>query len=411
MDPIPNAGSFIRPSAHVIQGVSFLNALHSKYIESFHGSSTQEKIILGSSNGAIEVEAVNLDKIRGKFAKLERLREVSLENEFVAKTDPLGMIRSACPNIRGLNLSTSLLPNWLIVADIAVELPVLQSISLNRNRLQIPSNFGNMPTAFPNVTTLELNGTLTTWPELQFIISFMPKLIVVEMGHNKISQLTLAEGPTASESLINTLNLESNNISDWIELTRALGQYHHLERLILSSNNIEKITIPDEGLPLLYGLKYLSLSFNQLRLWEDVDTLSLWCPSLSSVSLNGNPVSDSKYILYFLRKYHSLTPVTDGQGDEARHTRAFTIARIPTLQTLDSTTITPKERTDSELFYLSWISQHFQFDGDPESVAYQNALIRQHPRWEELCKKHGTPDVAPRPVKRQDNLNSKLIGK
>jgi hypothetical protein len=98
---IPNAGSFIRPSASVIRGVSFLTALQSKYIESFHGSSTQEKITLGSSNGAIEVEAVNLDKIRSKFAKLERLREVSLENEFVAKADPPGMISSACPSTWG----------------------------------------------------------------------------------------------------------------------------------------------------------------------------------------------------------------------------------------------------------------------------------------------------------------------
>ncbi|KAL0577802.1 hypothetical protein V5O48_004169 [Marasmius crinis-equi] len=94
----PNAGSFIRQSVNVLCGVSFLEGLSSKYIEAFHGANTQEKVILGSSNGAIEVEAVNLDKIRGKFSDLGRLREVSLENELIARVDPPGMIRHTCPS-------------------------------------------------------------------------------------------------------------------------------------------------------------------------------------------------------------------------------------------------------------------------------------------------------------------------
>lgn len=93
-----NAGSFIRPSAQVIRGVSFLQALKAKYVEQFHGSASQEKVILGSSNGVIEVKAVNLDKIRSKFANLGRLREVSLENELVSRVDESGLIRETCPS-------------------------------------------------------------------------------------------------------------------------------------------------------------------------------------------------------------------------------------------------------------------------------------------------------------------------
>ncbi|KAG5735258.1 Tubulin-specific chaperone E, partial [Termitomyces sp. T112] len=75
---VPNSGSFIRPSPNVSYGRSFLEALTSKYIETPRGSASQEKVILGSSQGSILVEAVNLDKIRGKLADLGRLREVSL---------------------------------------------------------------------------------------------------------------------------------------------------------------------------------------------------------------------------------------------------------------------------------------------------------------------------------------------
>lgn len=68
-----------------------------------HGSDSMEKVTLGSSNGAIEVEAVGLDKIRGKFARLEQLREISVDYENVATADPTGRIRDTCPSTRLLD--------------------------------------------------------------------------------------------------------------------------------------------------------------------------------------------------------------------------------------------------------------------------------------------------------------------
>jgi len=93
---VPGAGSFIRFSQNIYFGNSFLEALKSKYIEPFHGIRSQEVIILGSSQGAVQVEAVNLDKVRNKLARLSSLREVSLEG--VAKVDPQGMIGTTCPS-------------------------------------------------------------------------------------------------------------------------------------------------------------------------------------------------------------------------------------------------------------------------------------------------------------------------
>jgi hypothetical protein len=95
---VPNTGSFIRPSASISYGTSFLRALEAKYVEVQHGTALQEKVILGSSKGAIEVEAVGLDKVRSKFANLHRLREVSLDNEDVAVCDASGEISKTCPS-------------------------------------------------------------------------------------------------------------------------------------------------------------------------------------------------------------------------------------------------------------------------------------------------------------------------
>lgn len=98
---VPGAGSFIRPTAPAISfGVSFLNALAAKYIESLHGSNSPERVILGSSNGAIQVEAVGLDKIRSNLSHLERLREVSLDGGDVATPDPPALIKATCPSER-----------------------------------------------------------------------------------------------------------------------------------------------------------------------------------------------------------------------------------------------------------------------------------------------------------------------
>jgi hypothetical protein len=95
---VPGAGSFIRPSVNVCYGKSFLEALKFKYIETLHGSESQEVVILGSSQGSIQVEAVNLDKIRDKLSKLSSLREVSLDDAGVARSDPQETIRDTCPS-------------------------------------------------------------------------------------------------------------------------------------------------------------------------------------------------------------------------------------------------------------------------------------------------------------------------
>lgn len=95
---MPNAGSFIRPSAPLSFGRSFLTALTMKYVETEHGSDTLEKVVLGSSKGTIEVEAVGLDKIRRNLGNLGRLREASLDYELVATGDAKGDILATCPS-------------------------------------------------------------------------------------------------------------------------------------------------------------------------------------------------------------------------------------------------------------------------------------------------------------------------
>ncbi|KIK58192.1 hypothetical protein GYMLUDRAFT_1006380 [Collybiopsis luxurians FD-317 M1] len=385
----PRAGSFIRPSPQVLRGVSFLQALKSKYVEEFYGTFSQEKVILGSSNGAIEVEAVNLDKIRGKFANLARLREVSLENELVATVDEPGSIRETCPNVRGLDLSRSLLPSWTAIAEIAAELPALQRLALNWNRFpEGPLGVSKMSSAFLNLTDLQLNGTFISWQALHQVTSFMPNLLSVELGHNGLCFLEPGNPNIGADSLISSINLEGNQCREWTRICQSMNLYKNLERLILTSNEIDRIPPPTHNdSPSLNALKHLSLNLNNLNSWNDLDALSLWCPSLISLTLSGNPLVES--------------------GNEVRYTRPFIIVRIPTLSILDSTAVSTKERIDSELLYLSYISQRFSNDESGSGLAQ---LTREHPRWEELSKKHGTTlSTSGNTGSHQDRLSRKLF--
>lgn len=99
----PGSGSFIRSTPSISYGRSFLQALISKYVDNPHGSGSsglKETVILGSSNGAIEVEAVGFDKVRSKLSNLVKLRQISLVSEDVAWSDPPGRIKETCPSKR-----------------------------------------------------------------------------------------------------------------------------------------------------------------------------------------------------------------------------------------------------------------------------------------------------------------------
>lgn len=109
-----------------------------------------------------------------------------------------------------------------------------------------------------------------------------------------------------------------------------------LERVILTSNKIGKIPPPLMGQTL--GVKHLSLSFNRLESWADVDALSAWCPALNTLTLNGNPLFDGVGKLYFL-VFTILNILED--PILGRNSRQLTIARIPTLVALDAAPVGP----------------------------------------------------------------------
>jgi hypothetical protein len=171
-----------------------------------------------------------------------------------------------------------------------------------------------------------------------------------------------------------------------------------LERLILSSNRIPAIPSIAESPTSSIGIKHLSLSFNDLRVWTDIDMLSQWCPTLETLGLRGNPLVEggdqrSTCFTSFINFLRSCRPADWAVRTTTRHRQdtftkslrrghsAFVLLRVYLFYQPCAFTafhqISSRERTDCELFYLSYITK-----GGPASNEERR---REHPRWDDLC--------------------------
>ncbi|EJD53136.1 RNI-like protein [Auricularia subglabra TFB-10046 SS5] len=366
---IPNAGSFIRETAALNRGRAFLEAFYDKYLdEPLLPAGGIEKVTLGSSNGVIEVEAVNLNKIRSKLSNFARLREVSLDGQAVAKAGRPEDLRDKFPSLRGLDLTRNLLPNWDEVIAIAASLPSLLSLSLNYNHLR-PLVEPLHVTAFARLQELWLNGTLVTWDQFALLSPSLPELREIQLGYNRLQSLITTRPIECTK--LEIVNVDANEFQSWLDLMSALQVIPKLSRFIATSNSIAQIPPPtDENAP-LRTVHHLALSENKLGAWADIDALSAWLPELKSLTL-----------------------------EHASYAAQFIITRIPTLEVLNGTEVSAHKRQDAELYYMSVVEK--QGYKSPE------ALLRDHPRWTELCAKHGPPGQT-KEAETATKLSGKLV--
>ena len=67
-----------------------------------------------------------------------------------------------------------------------------------------------------------------------------------------------------------------------------------------------------------------------------------------------------------------------------------TIARVATLTELNYSQITPPERQNAELYYLSQVSKQLAAATDD---ADEREILEANPRWKDLCEIHGEPTI------------------
>lgn len=108
----------------------------------------------------------------------------------------------------------------------------IHRLRVSNNRLQPPSDLKLGRDAFSRLTELQLNGTLMSWQAIMDVVALMPRLQRLESGYNRLQ--TLSSLPqNHPEPVITTLNLDSNQLSDWTETCQALVSFHKCTYIIL----------------------------------------------------------------------------------------------------------------------------------------------------------------------------------
>jgi hypothetical protein len=382
---VANAGSFIRPTSRLSFGSSFLQALKAKYIaDSTTLVEEEEAKQYGRRNLAdIRVEAPNMDNVIKRSAQLHKLREVGLggwkveadashpdsasyadvARAFDDTTDEtIGDIAKTCPNVRGLDLSRSLLPSWQEVSRIAAELPMLESLSLHFNRFaDVSPTTLPLPNAFSRLLDLRVDGTLISWDEIVLLSDAFPNLENLQMGSNNLRRLD--GGQTNRKnclSKLKVLNLEGNALSDWDDIWSSMEECPALERLILSSNKLSSISISTQSNH-PSQVKHISVWDNPISSWSDVDALDACVGGLGSLVMGGD--------LCVLTREKSMQDI-----------RLIAIARLSNLRTFNNAPVLATERREAELYYISLIEK--------ERLAEEEIRLL-HPRWSQLCQSHG----------------------
>ncbi|KAG4032483.1 hypothetical protein MFRU_007g03840 [Monilinia fructicola] len=390
----PTPGSFIRPTRKPDPEQSFVEAVFHKYASG--DAITPEKQIVISGKVA---EEVGFDKIAEQQARVHELKIVLVDGQRINRahsklrttqaSDTSAVdftVAEACPSIVELDLSRNLFGTLDEVEKICEQLKNLKTLRLNGNRLILDRSKilhdvvpGSVEEVFNKVKSLELDATLIDWNDLCVLMQRFISTISLTASSNSFQKLTT---PIANCSLA-SLTLEYNEFTLLTDL-EVLTQLTSLESLLLKGNKICATgTMTGTGAvktfaPLVFNqkLSYIDLSSNKINDWGFVDELVQIFPGMTSLRLSKNPLYPES---------NSLS--TMGSLNEES---MLTLARLGNLQKLNFSTITPQDRNNAELFYLSEIGREL---GGVDSTQ-ESAVLSRHKRYKELCDLHGPPVVA-----------------
>ncbi|KAH8910504.1 RNI-like protein [Coniochaeta sp. PMI_546] len=387
----PTSASFIRPTRPHDGKTDFLTALHEKYAAELE----PQKPIVFSTKVA---EEVGFDKISRKQAQLHELKIVILDGmRLVCAYDPARerdkSIRDVCPSITELGMSRNLFTKFSPVVEICSELDQVKALRLNGNRFTDISSedLSNASASFKGIRELALEETLLSWSEIVTLASHFPDLTTLLASTNQIAHLSPIPPSSPLLSTLTSLNLEFNELTSLSSLS-PLTSLTSLRNLHLKNNHISTILSPSlpptTPLPIFPPtIHYLDLSSNKISTWSFPDLLPVCFPGLTSLRLSHNPIYDNPDL------DSPVPPTTTGstpKGGTTEESHMLLAARLPTLKVLNFSPITPQDRTNADMFYLSRIAR--QLASVPEDK--EPEVLARHPRYRDLCALYGAPVVS-----------------
>lgn len=254
------------------------------------------------------------------------------------------------------------------------------------------------------------------WEEICHIAAKFPSLTTLYTSTNQLSRLSCIPASWPLTTTLTSIYLEFNEFTSLTDVA-SLTSLGSLKNLYLKGNNISTMVSSDttEGedvpSPPVFSktLTYLDISYNKIHHWSFVDALPDVFPGLTSLRLAHNPVYDNPGFSNSTNKTAAATNNTNSSSNSSTVTEEaymITVARLAALQSLNFSAVTPTDRTNAEMFYLSRIGR--QLASVPEED--EPKTIAQHRRYAELCEIYGEPVVVRRKEVNSAFLEARLIG-
>ncbi|KAI8985852.1 hypothetical protein BDB01DRAFT_786539 [Pilobolus umbonatus] len=368
----PTSGSFIRFQPDKVKtGVTFLSAFRDKYFDDeMDKTDDNEDYSKTSWDGKkqVMVETYGFNKIQRNQRKLNTLTVVGLAEQYISSAGYPDEISNEHLIIEDLDLSRNLLSDWNTISTIIAQLPHLRIIRLNHLRIGAHPLKG---LCFTHISTMALNQSLITWEDIEALTPSLPQLKDLQLGGNGITKLS-----SITLDNLECLNLEMNDISDWKEVGK-LRSLPKLRTLYLNDNKLTSVQSPPTNDSFM-NLQYLRIENNQVDSLSSIDALNHY-PKLTKLRCRDNPVfKDMK------KEVQS----------------AQVLGRIKNITILNGISISPKERVDLERYYLANCTK--------EGKTHQE-IASKNPRYPELCKEHGEPNLQVNSKETSAALKDRLI--
>ncbi|CAD7942030.1 unnamed protein product [Amoebophrya sp. A120] len=358
-------GSFVKVQK-VSPPLSFGEALQSKY--------SDEEVPLEFHDHAKarsrSVEFVGRAEVVARMQNFQSLCEINLSSCLIG--DSRNCLQRSCtssaaigsassdparggfafPNLQRLSLDHNLITSWSTLADIWTGCPQLAFLSVTGNRLARPtiakaSTPG--PTANPSSNPDTSDGSgIAAFDESRTPLPPCPSLRALVLNETGVGWDAM---PTHLFSELEELHVRANG---WERLAEDLPErLPCLAHVQLEDNCLQSWDQTLEVLQRLPRLRSVNVSGNQLT----DETLRLGAalpPTVTSVSCSNNLIRDWKTIAWLI-SHTGLRQlvVSDNPIGHAQALRQIVLALMPSLNRLNASEITSRERVNAERMFLS----------------------------------------------------------
>lgn len=360
----PTSGSFIRPSK-ILSPQSLSEAIEQKYI--INCENPLDENLMREAQEYLRAsifEIVGMEKLIDKQRRLENLVDISAANTLTNSAGDLSLLK----NLVQIDLTSTLIWNWTIVADIVKQLPSLRYLNLAQNVLVPPeeNEINELEPYFRHIKNLSLrNCGFNNWDDILYIAQLWPDLEELGLQDNNLSQITSNTKPVFRN--LKVLDLHLNKLNDFSEILK-LGNIETLENLYLMDNNLTRIHFPE-----IEVNEYLKIF-----------------PSLKVINLRDNPIVDEFSTFNELDKLKNLRILsfTSKDGYEEMFSRA--VGMISHLECLNKSIISADQRRGAE--YDIWKMFGWDWLKTKLNPVERLKLIKKCRAYPRLVQKYGIPD-------------------